>query len=53
VADRCAAGQPLAYRTYAGEDHLSLVDDDSPYLDDLVDWTEDRLDGAPAPTTCN
>lgn len=52
VADRCAAGQPLDYREYAGLDHLSLVADDSPLVDELVAWTRDRLAGAPARDTC-
>jgi len=30
VEARCAAGQPIDHRTYAGRDHLSVLADDSP-----------------------
>ncbi len=53
VKGRCAAGQGLDYRTYAGRDHLSLVAADSPLIPDLVAWTTARLAGDPAPTDCD
>jgi uncharacterized membrane protein HdeD (DUF308 family) len=51
VDERCAAGQQLEYRTYEGFDHVGIVlDPKSPLPDDLVTWTQDRLDGrSPAP----
>ena len=49
---RCAAGQPLTLRAYAGRDHLSLVAPDSPFVADLLRWTEDRFAGRPAASTC-
>lgn len=52
VAARCAAGQPIDYRAYAGRDHLSLVAADSPLSVDLVAWTRDRLASRPATTAC-
>jgi hypothetical protein len=52
VAARCAAGQPLLYRRYAGLDHLSLVAPASPLTDDLIAWSADRLAGRPAPANC-
>jgi uncharacterized membrane protein HdeD (DUF308 family)/alpha-beta hydrolase superfamily lysophospholipase len=52
VAARCAAGQALEYRTYAGRDHVPLVEPDSPLIPDLFTWTQDRLDGKPATSTC-
>lgn len=52
VQERCAAGQPLEYKKYAGKDHISVVADDSPYIDDLESWTDDRFDGVPAENTC-
>lgn len=52
VAARCAAGFAVDYRTYAGLDHLALVEEDSPLVPELVAWTADRLDGAPARDTC-
>jgi acetyl esterase/lipase len=52
VAARCAGGQAIAYRTYAGRDHVSLVALDSPLGADLVAWTRDRFGGKPATPTC-
>jgi pimeloyl-ACP methyl ester carboxylesterase len=52
VAARCAAGQPLLYRTYSGRDHIGLVAPDSPLTPDLVGWTADRLVGTSAPGNC-
>jgi hypothetical protein len=43
--ERCTAGQPLAYWTYAGRDHLSLVAPASPLGRDLVAWSADRFAG--------
>jgi alpha-beta hydrolase superfamily lysophospholipase len=52
VAARCAAGQRIDYRTYAGRDHISLVALDSPLGAALVQWTRERFAGAPAADTC-
>lgn len=53
VRRRCASGGgPLEYRTYPGRDHLSVVAVDSPLNADLVEWTQDRIDGRPATSTC-
>jgi alpha-beta hydrolase superfamily lysophospholipase len=50
VAARCADGQDIDYREYEGLDHVPLVEADSPLIPELVDWTNDRLDGeAPTP----
>ncbi|QUB99149.1 hypothetical protein [Cellulosimicrobium cellulans] len=49
---RCAAGQPVDYRTYEGRDHVGLVQADSPLAPDLVRWTEARLAGEPPTPTC-
>lgn len=43
VDTRCAAGQALEYRRYAGRDHLSLVAADSPLTADLMRWTHERF----------
>lgn len=51
VQDRCAAGQAIDYRTYPG-DHLSLVADDSPLIEDLLGWTAERFAGTPTADTC-
>jgi len=53
VRERCAAGQALEYRTYAGRDHLSVVAPDSPLTRDLVQWTRDRLDEVPMSPNCD
>ena len=50
---RCAAGQALTYRLYAGRDHLSLVAPESPAGADLAAWTAARFAGDPAPPGCN
>lgn len=52
VADRCAAGQQVDFRTYPGRDHLSVVAADSPAVSELLDWTADRLAGGPVTDTC-
>jgi alpha-beta hydrolase superfamily lysophospholipase len=52
VRRRCAAGQALEYRAYAGRDHLSVVSPDSPLTDDLMRWTRDRFGGTPRPEGC-
>ncbi len=52
VAELCASGQQVDYRTYAGRDHVPLVEPDSPAIDDLVEWTTQRLAGEPATDTC-
>jgi hypothetical protein len=52
VAARCAAGQAIDYREYAGRNHLFLVAPDSPLTGDLIAWTEARLRGEPAANTC-
>lgn len=52
VAERCAAGQQVDYRTYAGRDHVPLVEPDSPAIADLIEWTTQRLAGEPPTDTC-
>lgn len=53
VASRCAAGQELLYKTYAGKDHMGVVSEDSPLIGDLIAWTKDRLAGALAASNCS
>lgn len=45
VAGRCAAGQDLTYKIYAGKDHMGVVTDGSPLLGDLLAWTQARIAG--------
>ncbi|HUI60125.1 MAG TPA: lipase family protein, partial [Steroidobacteraceae bacterium] len=52
VEQRCAAGQHLDYRKYAGRDHLSLVAADSPLVPDLLRWSDDRFKGTAAADGC-
>ncbi|MBC9944092.1 DUF308 domain-containing protein [Leucobacter sp. cx-328] len=52
VADRCAAGQAIEYRTYPGLDHMGVVGDDSALPGDLIAWTADRFTGAEFAPTC-
>jgi hypothetical protein len=52
VAERCADGQAIDYREYAGQTHTSLVLPASPLMDELVEWAEDRLAGKPARDNC-
>jgi pimeloyl-ACP methyl ester carboxylesterase len=52
VKARCDAGQQVDYRTYAGRDHVPLVEPDSPAIPELVQWTKDRLAGAAPKNTC-
>lgn len=52
VVAQCAAGQSIDYRTYTDEDHISLVAPESPLTADLVTWTRERFQGAPAPNAC-
>lgn len=52
VRKRCAAGQSLVYRTYAGEGHLAIVGPSSPLVADLVSWTAARFAGKAPQTGC-
>jgi alpha-beta hydrolase superfamily lysophospholipase len=53
VASRCAAGQVIDFRRYAGRDHLSVVAAESPLTAELMTWTRERFAGAPAPAQCS
>ncbi|GIG22049.1 hypothetical protein Cch01nite_27730 [Cellulomonas chitinilytica] len=52
VAQWCATGQAVDYRTYPGLDHVPIVESGSPFVPELVAWTEDRLAGRVATPTC-
>jgi hypothetical protein len=45
VAASCAAGQSMDYVRVAGRDHLSLVAEDSPVAEWLLQWTAERFAG--------
>ncbi|MBB3674669.1 lipase family protein [Modestobacter versicolor] len=53
VARLCAAGRPLQYTTYAGRNHMGVLEPDSPLNADLEQWTKDRLAGLPQANTCS
>lgn len=52
VRQRCAAGQHLTYRTFAGLTHSTIVAATSPFTSQLADWLDARLLGRPATPTC-
>lgn len=52
VEARCADGQAIDYRTYAGLDHVPLVEADSPLIPEMFEWTRDRFEGAEPTPTC-
>ncbi|WP_202972931.1 lipase family protein [Microterricola pindariensis] len=52
LAERCASGQELEYREYAGLDHMGIVGPGSPLIGDLLSWTQDRFSGEPATPNC-
>jgi len=52
VNERCRAGQALEFVTYLGRNHLSLVAKNSPYSNDLVEWTRARFEGKPTQSGC-
>ena len=52
VRQECATGTRVDYRTYPGRDHVGIFTGDSPLLPELMQWSRDRLAGAPAHTTC-
>lgn len=52
VAARCAAGEEIDFREFKGLGHVDLVAADSPLTPEIVSWTLDRWDGAPATPNC-
>ncbi|MBF0687988.1 MAG: DUF308 domain-containing protein [Cellulomonas sp.] len=52
VDERCAAGYAVDHRSYAGLDHVDLVEADSPLVPDLLAWTHERIAGGPPGDTC-
>ena len=52
VASLCAAQTPLAYRTIADADHISMLYGNSEFLPNLLSWTGNRFLRVPAQTTC-
>jgi hypothetical protein len=52
VEERCAAGQPLEYWTFAGRDHLTLFRRGTPLEEPLIEWTTARFANEPQATGC-
>lgn len=52
VAEQCAAGHELDFRTYPERTHMSVLDADSPLTEELITWTADRFAGKLASNTC-
>ncbi len=52
VRARCDAGYAVDYRTYAGLNHVPLVEPGSPAIDELFVWTQQRFAKEPAADTC-
>jgi pimeloyl-ACP methyl ester carboxylesterase len=52
VEKRCAAGQHLEYWTFAGRDHLTIIQPGTPLEDLLIKWTTARFANEPQPTGC-
>lgn len=52
VGNRCLAGQVIDYRGFDGHDHLSIVGDESPVPELLVEWSRERFEGLPGPAAC-
>jgi pimeloyl-ACP methyl ester carboxylesterase len=52
VEERCAAGQRLEYWTFAGRDHLTIVQPGTPLEELLIKWTTARFANEPQATGC-
>jgi pimeloyl-ACP methyl ester carboxylesterase len=52
VEERCAAGQRLEYWTFAGRDHLTIIQPGTPLENPLIKWTMARFANEPQPTGC-
>lgn len=52
VKSLCDSGQRVDYRTYPGRGHVPLVQEGSPLVPQLIEWTKDRLGGETALNTC-
>jgi pimeloyl-ACP methyl ester carboxylesterase len=52
VEERCAAGQRLEYWTFAGRDHLTIIQPGTPLEELLIKWTAVRFANEPQATGC-
>jgi pimeloyl-ACP methyl ester carboxylesterase len=52
VEERCAGGQRLEYWTFAGRDHLTIIQPGTPLEELLIKWTTARFANEPQATGC-
>jgi pimeloyl-ACP methyl ester carboxylesterase len=52
VEERCAAGQRLEYWTFAGRDHLTIMQPGTPLEEPLIKWTAERFANEPQAAGC-
>ena len=52
VEERCAAGQRLEYWTFAGRDHITIIQRGTPLEEPLIKWTTARFANEPQATGC-
>jgi pimeloyl-ACP methyl ester carboxylesterase len=52
VEGRCSAGQRLEYWTFAGRDHITIVQPGTPLEELLIKWTTARFANEPQATGC-
>jgi pimeloyl-ACP methyl ester carboxylesterase len=52
IERRCSAGQPLEYWTFAGLDHLTIVQPGTPLEELLIKWTAARFANEPQASDC-
>jgi pimeloyl-ACP methyl ester carboxylesterase len=52
IEERCAAGQRLEYWTFAGRDHLTIIQPGTPLEEALIRWTTARFANVPQAAGC-
>ena len=52
VKERCAAGQRLEYWTFAGHDHITIIERGTRLEEPLIEWTKARFANEPQATDC-
>src|SRR6266496_6341801 len=52
VEERCSAGQRIEYWTFAGRDHLTIIQPDIPLRELLIRWTAARFANEPQASGC-
>ena len=53
IEERCVAGQRIEYWTFAGRDHLSIIQPGTPLEDLLIKWTTARFANEPQEAGCD